>query len=147
MVDSADAHLVAEATIEFTEYLGRLHQQGQLRDDFRAVPVKLSYHAPCHYQALKIDRGSEYLLSLIDGVEIEELPNSCCGIAGTFGFQKKGFDLSMQAGEPMLKPFRESTADYGLTECATCKMQMELAAGKKVLHPAKVIARAYGLLV
>jgi len=100
---------------------------------------------PCHYEALKIDGGTINLMAQIPGVEIENLPHNCCGIAGTFGFQKKNFDLSMQAGEPMLQPLRQSNADYGLTECATCKMQMELGGNKKILHPIKIMAAAYGL--
>ena len=146
LVDSDDAHRVAEASYELSEFLAGLHKQGQLQGDFRKLPVKLAYHVPCHYQALQIDGGWQYLLKLIDGVEIEHLPNSCCGIAGTFGFQKKNFELSMRAGEPMLGPLRESDADYGLTECGTCKMQMELATSRQVLHPIKVLAKAYGLL-
>ena len=146
VVDSEDAHLVAENTFELTDYLGSLQRQGQLRNDTVAVPMKLAYHAPCHYRTLGIKDGTLTLLKQIDGLQIEELPESCCGIAGTFGFQKEKYDLSMRAGEPMLGPLRESDCEYGLTECGTCKMQMELGTGKTVLHPAKILARAYGLL-
>jgi len=146
LVDSAEAHLVSENTWELTDYLARLHQDGKLQDDLKPVPMKLAYHMPCHYEALKITEGTRYLMSLVEGIELMELPKSCCGIAGTFGFQKKNFDLSMRAGEPMLTPLRESDADFGLTECGTCKMQMELGAKKKTLHPVKVLAAAYGLL-
>jgi FAD/FMN-containing dehydrogenase/Fe-S oxidoreductase len=146
LTDSKDAHLVAENTWEITDYLTGLHEKGQLNDNFKKLPIKLAYHKPCHYKALQIEKDSGFLLSLIDGVEIEELPNSCCGIAGTFGFQKKNYDLSMKAGEPMLGPLRESKAEFGLTECGTCKMQMELATNKKTLHPIKVLAASYGLL-
>ena len=146
LTDSKDAHLVAENTWEITDYLAGLYEKGQLNDNFKKLPIKLAYHKPCHYKALQIEKDSGFLLSLIDGVEIEELPNSCCGIAGTFGFQKKNYDLSMKAGEPMLGPLRESKAEFGLTECGTCKMQMELATNKKTLHPIKVLAASYGLL-
>ena len=110
-----------------------------------SLPYRLAYHMPCHYHYMNIKDGTLYLMGLIDGIELVELPNSCCGIAGTFGFQKGKFDLSMEAGEPMLGPLRESDCDFGLTECSTCKMQMELGAGKKTLHPIKVLAKAYGL--
>jgi len=116
------------------------------KDGGHGPPYKLAYHMPCHYHYMKIKDGTRYLMNLIDGIELEELPNSCCGIAGTFGFQKGKFDLSMEAGEPMLGPLRQSDCDYGLTECSTCKMQMELGAGKETLHPVKVLAKAYGLL-
>jgi len=145
LLDGDDARLVAAQTLELTDYLARLARQGRLRTDLRRVPLRLAYHVPCHYQALEIPDGTEYLLALIDGVRLERLPRSCCGIAGTFGFQKQYFDLSLTAGEPMLGPWRRSDADAGLTECSTCRLQMEWSAGKPVLHPVKVLARAYGL--
>ncbi|MBN2377101.1 MAG: anaerobic glycerol-3-phosphate dehydrogenase subunit C [Sedimentisphaerales bacterium] len=146
VVDSSDAHLVAENCWELTDYLGQLHSQGKLKTDFHPLKMKLAYHEPCHYSALGISQGSLSLMALIEGVEVERLPNSCCGIAGTFGFQKKNFDLSMTAGEPMLEPLRQSDADFGLTECGTCNIQMTQGSGKKVLHPVKVLAQSYGLL-
>ncbi len=146
IVDSSEAHLVAENCWELTDYLAKLHCQNKLKTDFRPVKMKLAYHEPCHYSALQISRGSLYLMALIEGVEIERLPNSCCGIAGTFGFQKKNFDLSMTAGKPMLEPLRKSDADFGLTECGACNLQMAQGSGKKVLHPVKVLAQSYGLL-
>lgn len=146
VVDSEDAKLVAENSYELTDYLCSLHRQGDLRTDFQRLQLKLAYHKPCHYKAMEIEGGTTLLLGLIAGVEIETLTNSCCGIAGTFGFQKKSFDLSMQIGEPMLESLRRSDADFGLTECGTCKMQMALATGKTVLHPVAVFARAYGLV-
>jgi len=109
------------------------------------VEMRLAYHQPCHYQALESGDRTWELLSRIEGLELERLPKSCCGIAGTFGFQKKGYDLSMQAGAVMLDALRESSAQAGVTECSTCKMQMELGSGRPVMHPAKVLARAYGL--
>ena len=146
VIDSDDARLVAENTMDFTEYLGSMFRDGTLKEPTQKVPMTLAYHEPCHYAAMKIEDGTLTLLRRIEGVEIEELPNSCCGIAGTFGFQKLKYDLSMKAGEPMLGPLRESKAQYGLTECGTCKMQMEQGGGKETLHPAKIIARSYGLL-
>ncbi|MCF7958208.1 MAG: anaerobic glycerol-3-phosphate dehydrogenase subunit C [Phycisphaerae bacterium] len=146
VVDTEDAQLVAENTWELTEYLAGLNKDGKLKKDFQPVNLKLAYHMPCHYEAMKIEEGTEALMKLIDGIELEMLPHSCCGIAGTFGFQKKNFDLSMKAGEPMLGPLRDSKSDYGLTECATCKMQMELGGQKVTLHPIKILAVAYGLL-
>ena len=146
IVDSDDARLVAENTQELTDYLGRMLRAGTLKAPTHAVPLTLAYHEPCHYAALQIETGTLKLLQRIEGVEIELLPNSCCGIAGTFGFQKKNYDLSMAAGEPMLGPLRESAAQFGLTECSTCKMQMEQGSGKPTLHPVKVLARSYGLL-
>ncbi len=148
ITDSPDAQLVAQNTIELTAYLLELHHTGRLRKDFgnNLPPLLLAYHSPCHYKALQIGNAGLELLKLINGIDIELLPDTCCGIAGTFGFQKKNYELSMLAGKPMLEALNNSKANFGLTECSTCKMQMEHASNKKVLHPVKVLAWAYGLL-
>jgi Fe-S oxidoreductase len=65
-------------------------------------------------------------------------------VAGTYGFQRAKYDLSLAIGEPMLDAFRQSDADLGLTECSTCRMQIEHAADKPTIHPVKLLAAAYG---
>ena len=84
---------------------------------------------------------------MIPGVTVERIDRGCCGIAGTYGFQKAKYELSLAIGEPMLDAFRQSGADAGLTECSTCRMQIEHAAGKNTIHPAKLLAAAYGYKV
>jgi len=138
------ARNVAGRARELTDYLLDLHQAGKLRTDFRPIgEVELAYHAPCHLRAVH-DRSGADLAELIGGVRAERLEPSCCGIAGTFGFQKAKLDLSLAIGEPMLSALRSSRAAVGLTECSTCRMQMEFATGKPTVHPAKLLAAAYG---
>jgi Fe-S oxidoreductase len=146
VIDNEQSRLVAANTWELTGYLAGLHKEGKLRGGAVEVNLKLAYHEPCHYAAIENGDGSVYLMRQIKGVRLEMLPKSCCGIAGTFGFQKKNFDLSMLVGGEMLRAFANSDADYGLTECGTCKMQMEFGGRKKVVHPIKVLAASYGLL-
>ncbi len=144
VVGSAEARLVSGQTRELTDYLSELQRKGQLKAFERPVNLKLAYHRPCHYEALAVDGGTVALLKGIEGLQIERLPVSCCGMAGTFGFQSKSYDLSIKAGEPMLQGLQGSDCDYGLTECSTCRMQMEGIGRKKTLHPVKVLAAAWG---
>ncbi len=138
------AAAVADATITLTDYLLGLHAAGALKTDFAALgPLSLAYHPPCHLKALTDGRGAD-LAELIPGVTVERIDRGCCGIAGTYGFQKAKYDLSLAIGEPMLDAFRQSAAELGLTECSTCRMQIEHAAGKPTIHPAKLLAAAYG---
>jgi len=145
VVDNEQSRLVAANTWELTGYLAGLHKEGRLCAGTVEVNLKLAYHEPCHYAALENGDGTLYLMRQIKGVKLEMLPKGCCGIAGTFGFQKKNFELSMLAGAALLKAFADSDANYGLTECGTCKMQMEFGDTKKVVHPIKVLAASYGL--
>ncbi len=143
--DSPAAHQVAGATQELCSYLLDLHRRGHLRTDFHPMPMHFGYHAPCHVKVMEIGRPGAELVRLIPGTSVTIIDRGCCGTAGTYGFQKKNFDTSMKAGEPLFEALREPGIQYGLSECSTCRMQMEQGSGKGCYHPIKVLAMAYGL--
>jgi len=143
--DSPEAHLVAENTFELTDYLRGLLNQGKLDTDFQPVNMHFGYHAPCHLKAMEIGYPGLELIRQIPGVEVTVIERGCCGIAGTFGFQKKNFEMSMAAGAGLFEALADEQIDFGLSECSTCKMQMEQGTGKYTYHPIKVLAMAYGL--
>ncbi|MBN1343663.1 MAG: anaerobic glycerol-3-phosphate dehydrogenase subunit C [Phycisphaerae bacterium] len=146
LIDSDEARLVAEHTEDVCGYLWRMHQGGRLRTDFRPMPMTLGYHMPCHLGALRIGRPGVELLRLIPELKVEVIEAGCCGLAGTYGFQQKGFETSMAAGARLAEALRAERIDAGATECATCKMQMELGGGKPTWHPLVLLARSHGLL-
>ncbi len=135
---------IAAATIELDEFLLNLKAEGKLKTDFQTVDMEFAYHAPCHLRTLHHHTAME-LATLVPGVRVRALKNSCCGIAGTAGFKKKHFDLSKAIGSAMLNDLKDGATPNGLTECATCRMQMELFGEKPTYHPAKLLAAAYGL--
>jgi FAD/FMN-containing dehydrogenase/Fe-S oxidoreductase len=143
--DSPEAHEVAAATHELCSYLLDLHRQGRLKTDLRPVHMHFGYHAPCHVKAMEIGYPGVELVQLIPGVKVTVIERGCCGVAGTYGFQKKNFDISMKAGEGLFEALQAPEIQYGLSECSTCKMQMEQGSGKYCYHPVKVLAMAYGL--
>ena len=148
-VDSDDAKVVSENTFELFDYLKNLINQNKLN------PAKVLagltdrifvHHTPCHLIALGGNLASIEVLKQLAGIDVKELDGGCCGIAGTFGMQKKNYDLSIQIGRKLAEKIESSGADVVLTECSTCKMQIEQMAGKRVEHPIKVLAEAFGLL-
>ncbi len=144
LIDSDDARRVAENTRDLGEYLLALHRAGELETDFRPMPMTVGYHMPCHLGAMKIGRPSVTLARLIPELHVEIIEAGCCGLAGTFGFQAKHFDVAMTAGQRLGQALRAPELDAGMTECATCKMQMELSGHKPTWHPIVLLARAYG---
>lgn len=123
----------------------------------KPLGMKLGYHAPCHLKVLRIGRPSLTILRQIPGLEIRELASTCCGIAGTFGFRKglskatgaseegsaiSPYEVSMRIGEKLFEELRRPEFEAGLTECSTCKLQMEHGSGKPVYHPAEILAMA-----
>ncbi len=141
-----EAALIAENTFEFVSYLNILRTAGKLKPAVQNPAGKFLYHPPCH--SLAISDGNcptvELLRQLAD-LEIESLGAGCCGLAGTFGMQKKNYDLSMKIAQPLKKALADSDAEYVITECAACGMQIEHISEKTAIHTAKVIARCFGL--
>jgi Fe-S oxidoreductase len=146
LLDDADLRLVAAQTVELTAYLWDMHQQGQLRTDFRRLDFTVGHHVPCHLKALGRTPAAPALLSLVPGLRVQTLDVSCSGMAGTFGLTARNYAISLEAGRPMLEDLLHSRATYGSTECSTCRLQMEDACRKRTLHPVQYIALAYGFL-
>jgi anaerobic glycerol-3-phosphate dehydrogenase C subunit len=148
-VDSDDAKVVSENTFELFDYLKGLVSQNKIKPpaQVRGLNNRIyAHHTPCHLIALGNKPASIEVLKQLAGIDVKELDGGCCGIAGTFGMQKKNYDLSMQIGRKLADKIEKSGADIILTECSTCKMQIEQIAGKKVEHPIKILAEAFGLL-
>ncbi|NLH15420.1 MAG: FAD-binding protein [Phycisphaerae bacterium] len=157
---SEDARQVSENTFELMSYLENLRSQGRLKplpdrsssgtSDGQEWKILLhseyAYHAPCHLCAMRAQGSSVSLLGAMAGVKLTDLRAGCCGLAGTFGMQRKNRELSAQIGKDMAQAIIASPSPVVLTECATCKMQIEYLTGKMVAHPAKILAILYGLM-
>jgi len=144
--DDSDVRLVAENAMEATQYLWRLHQKGRLRLDFQPLPMTVGYHTPCHVKALEVGVPSVNLLGLIPQLDVRLIEKGCSGAAGLYGFQKKNYRTSLRIGLPLINELRTGGYRIGVTECSTCRIQMEQGAPMATLHPVKLVALAYGLM-
>jgi Fe-S oxidoreductase len=141
-----DARMVAEHTSEACTYLWKLHQGGKLQLDLKPVNMTLGYHLPCHVKALEVGSPGENLLRLIPGLVVHRTEGGCSGMAGTFGLKRENFRSSLRAGRALVTSLRSPRFQAGVTECSTCKIQMEQGAAKPTLHPLKILALAYDLM-
>jgi anaerobic glycerol-3-phosphate dehydrogenase C subunit len=145
-VESPDAKIVSSNTFELFDYITGLVSNGKLKKADIKIAGNFIHHTPCHLIALVKKPSSIDILRQLAGIEVKELNGGCCGIAGTFGMQKKNYELSMQIGQKLADLIKQSDADTVLTECSTCKMQIEHLTSKKTLHPIMLLAKAYGLI-
>ena len=145
LLDELDVRLVSAQAVEFTTFLQDHHQRVGLRSDWQALPLTLAHHVPCHLKALG-SLGKPSLLNLIPQLTLTTLDLGCSGMAGTFGLKEVNYQRSLEAGQPLLRELRGIRAGHGVTECSSCRLQMEDGAGKRTLHPAQYLALAYGLL-
>jgi Fe-S oxidoreductase len=146
LLDEADTRLVSERVVELTTFLGDLHGEGRLRTDFRPLDFGVGHHVPCHLKALGKAPAGPRLLALIPGLRVFTIDVSCSGMAGTFGLLGENYQVSLEAGRPMLRELSRPGVLFGSTECSTCRMQMEDGARKRTLHPVQYLALAYGLM-
>ncbi|MBA7522808.1 hypothetical protein ES705_14928 [subsurface metagenome] len=146
-VPGEDSKLVSENTYELMNYLLDLYNKDKLKNPQVNLGAKYAdeyvYHMPCHLYAVGNGTASIKLLQELCGVKVTDLKAGCCGLAGTFGMQKKNYDLSSQIAESLKKALENSPTKNVLTECAACGMQIEHLSDKQTNHPVKVIARAY----
>jgi Fe-S oxidoreductase len=100
---------------------------------------------PCHLHAVGNGTASIKLLQELYGVKVTDLKAGCCGLAGTFGMQKKNYDLSSQIASGLKEALEKSPTKNVLTECAACGMQIEHLSDRMVRHPIKIIAGSYAI--
>lgn len=99
-------------------------------------------HTPCH---LERSGGAVFtieVLKMIPGLEVVVLDSECCGLAGTYGFKEENYDVSMKIGDDLFSKIRRSNADYAITDCETCKWQIEENTQLECIHPVSLIAEA-----
>ena len=106
------------------------------------VNLRVAYHSPCH---LIKQGGVIYtmeLLNSIPGLEVIMLDQKCCGMSGTYGFKKENYDTSQKIGQAVFDQLSGLTVDYVVTDCESCKMQIEMNTRYKVLHPLTLMAQS-----
>jgi FAD/FMN-containing dehydrogenase/Fe-S oxidoreductase len=146
-VAGEDAKFISDNTYELMNYLYSQYKDGKLKqwtsDEQRATNDEYVYHLPCHLAAVGDSKASIKLLEVLCGLKITELGAGCCGLAGTFGMQKKNYGLSSEISKNLKLALDRSPIRNVLTECAACKMQIEHISDCVVKHPIKILAEAY----
>lgn len=146
LTDHPDTSAVAKATIDAGQFLGNLHAKGQLKTDFQRVEHSVGFHTPCHTKALGTDRHWRELLALIPGFEVHNIEKGCSGMAGAFGLTRQNFETSLQIGQPLFDHLQKSDYSLGVTDCTSCRLQIEQGSSLAGVHPLKILALAYGLM-
>ncbi|MHC4124577.1 MAG: heterodisulfide reductase-related iron-sulfur binding cluster, partial [Planctomycetota bacterium] len=142
-VAGEDVKLVSENTFELMSYLLGLFKQDKLKPIAKALSQEFIYHSPCHLKAISGDTPTIELLDKLCGITIVNLKAGCCGIAGTFGMQKKNYDLAWKISQGLRNAIKANPSKIVLTECGACKMQIEHISGVRAVHPIKVLAEIY----
>ncbi|MGQ9469670.1 MAG: anaerobic glycerol-3-phosphate dehydrogenase subunit C [Nitrososphaerales archaeon] len=145
-LNNGDARLISEHTYDIGEYLMMLYNEGRLNMSFKEfyLPNLIAYHTPCHLKAQEIGKPNWELLKKILKLNFKEIEDdTCCGMGGTYGLTNKNFNLSMKIGSNLFDQLSKINAEFVLTECPACKMQIEQIMKVKVIHPIQILDRVY----
>ena len=108
---------------------------------FKPIGKTLKYHGHCHQKALSELSALQSTLDLIPETKPEKIPSGCCGMAGSFGYEKEHYKLSMKIGELILFPAIRKASDEVLIVApgTSCRHQIKDGTKKKSYHPAEVL--------
>lgn len=132
---------VAKASFLLEEFIIKEKQAGRWKLQLKRQEPKALIHGHCHEKALI---GSRYLKeALALAYAVEEIDSGCCGMAGSFGYEKEHYDISIAIGRRRLFPAVESNPSAVVVAPGiSCRQQVEHATGRKALHPAEALAKA-----
>lgn len=142
---AARARGLAARTLLVDEFLAREARAGRITADaFTAEPRTIKLHGHCHQKVLSSLAASVTALSLPRNYAVEVIPSGCCGMAGSFGYDREHFGVSLQIGELVLFPaVRAAPADVLIAAPGTsCRHQIKDGTGRAALHPVEILHAA-----
>jgi Fe-S oxidoreductase len=108
----------------------------------RSGPAQILLHGHCHQRSMGLVTPARQLLSAIPGAQVTDLDAGCCGMAGSFGYERSHYEVSRAIGERRLMPaVRERPAGAVVVAAGTsCRHQIHDFAGATAIHPAQLLA-------
>ena len=101
-------------------------------------------HEHCHQMALNPIGLSQRLLSLIPGTTVIRVGDSCCGMAGAYGYMKRNYDLSMQIGKPLFDAINQYPGAIVSAPGISCQKQILDGTARHAFHPVELINLSFG---
>jgi len=132
-------------TMLIDEFLSKEIQNNNIDSTFFTKKEKrILLHGHCHQKALSSVEHSAWLLSLPENYTVEVIPSGCCGMAGSFGYEKEHYEVSMQVGELVLFPaVRKADKKVIIAAPGTsCRHQIADGTKRKALHPIEILWEA-----
>ncbi len=142
--DKAQALSKNALTIE--EFLAKEIENKHISSDvFTDEKRLIKLHGHCHQKALSSLVPSKKMLTLPKNYEVQLIPSGCCGMAGSFGYEKEHYEVSMQIGELVLFPTVRAQPNEVIIAApgTSCRHQIEDGTDKMAKHPVEVLFEAF----
>ena len=147
-VDLADDDLytlaadLSKNVFTIDEFIAAEIERGNIRSGhFTTDKRKIVLHGHCQQKALSSVAHTVKALTLPENYSVETIPSGCCGMAGSFGYEKEHYEISMKIGELVLFPAVRKQADDVLIAApgTSCRHQVKDGTGKHAQHPVEIL--------
>lgn len=139
-----DAKLVSEHALLLEEFLAREAKAGKLdalKSQLKPINKSILLHGHCHQKAFDAVSPIMDVIKLIPGAKPELIESSCCGMAGSFGYEATHYDVSMQMAELSLLPaIRKQPDAIVVADGTSCRHQIQDGAQRQAVHVAQLLA-------
>jgi Fe-S oxidoreductase len=139
------AKVVARQALLFEEFAAREARGGRFAPALKPLAQPVLVHAHCHQKAFGAVEPILEVLRLIPGAKPTLIESSCCGMAGSFGYEAAHHEISMQMAEASLLPaVRAAPEAIVVADGTSCRHQITDSTGRDALHVARLLARQLG---
>jgi Fe-S oxidoreductase len=144
MLPGAEAEGLASHAFLFEEFLVREAAAGRIARPIGRHDGKVLLHGHCHQKAFGVMGSVDAALALVEGLEVETVESSCCGMAGAFGYGAETYAVSMAMGELTLLPaVRRAAPDAVIAaDGFSCRHQIRDGTGRQPRHVARILHEA-----
>lgn len=129
----------------FDEFIMKEVAAGHIsKNAFKNIDAEIFIHGHCHQKSLIGVGKCADMLRLIPGVKVNVIPSGCCGMAGSFGYEKEHYETSLAIGEMVLFPIVRKAVKYKrnviiVAPGISCRQQILDGTGVKALHPIEIM--------
>ncbi|HML86523.1 MAG TPA: hypothetical protein PKE52_15315 [Bacteroidales bacterium] len=111
---------------------------------FTTEKREILYHGHCQQKAIASTKETIDFMSIPANYSVKEIPSGCCGMAGSFGYEKEHYDLSMKVGELVLFPTIRNCSETTIIAASgtSCRHQIKEGTQKKAFHPVEILFEA-----
>jgi Fe-S oxidoreductase len=139
------AQNLAKNSLLIDEFLDQLFEKGDFDNTLFSEEEKLiKLHGHCHQKSIASIVPTKRMLSFPKHFKVETIPSGCCGMAGSFGYEKEHYEVSMKIGELVLFPeVRKQSANVIIAAPGTsCRHQIKDGTGRIAKHPVEILWEA-----
>lgn len=132
---------LSKNALMFDELISREIKAGKIsKENFTTEKASIKLHGHCMQKAVAGTASTKEMLSFPQNYTVEEIKSGCCGMAGSFGFEKEHYDLSMKIGELVLFPAVRKFAENEIIAApgTSCRQQIHDGTGKTAVHPVEI---------